>query len=506
MTRLFLPISILAFCAVHAQEPAYREKYRPQFHFSPPVNWTNDPNGLTYYKGQYHLFYQYNPYGNRWGHMSWGHAVSADLIHWKNLPVAIPEGNGTMIFSGSAVVDDYNSSGFPAEPGEKPMIAIYTGHFIPDANNPDNYLQSQQLAFSSDGGNVWTKYKNNPVLDQHKKDFRDPCVFWYAPQKKWIMAVVLPQQHIVQIYSSPNLINWTWQSDFGPAGDMGEIWECPSLVEVPVEGSKTEKKWVLLNSQQITMQYFVGEFDGTKFVNENPDKKIFRPDYGPDYYAGITYNHLPAGHPPILLGWANNWKYANDIPTFPWKSMMALPRELSLKKINGEWILCEKPVSAIYSLRENPWKASHLKVSGENSLSVHSRQCEIEVNWKPAKETVSGIYLARGKNQKLVIGYDEKEQSLFMDRQNANDTSFNKNFDELTGYATRMELKNNNLHLHIFFDHSVVEVFANDGCTVMTMQIFSEESNNGISLYSEGGSNLFDDIKVWNLKSAWLAK
>jgi len=503
MKHLTLSIMLMSTLASLAQNKQYTEKYRPGFHFTPAVNWTNDPNGLIYYKGKYHLFYQHNPFGNIWGHMSWGHAVSTDLVHWKHLPVAIPEEKGTMIFSGSAVIDEHNTSGLAVKSGDIPMIAIYTGHYIADSSHPDDYLQSQQLAYSVDGGQTWKKYKGNPILDQHKKDFRDPCVFWYAPQKKWVMAVVLPHEHIVQFYGSPNLINWKHLSDFGPAGDIKDIWECPSLLQVPVAGSKAKKKWVLFNSQQTTMQYFVGEFDGTKFISENPPADIYRPDYGPDYYAGITYNHLPADHAPVLLGWANNWSYANDIPTNPWKSMMSLPRQLSLKKINNAWILYQQPVAAIYKLRGQAWQESKLNVEKEDSLPVNSQQCEIEMEWQPAANTFSGIYLAAGKTNRLVIGYDAKEQKLFMNREEAGYSSFNKNFQRLSNYNTKISLKNKQLRLHIFFDKSIVEVFANDGETVMTMQIFPEEAYNGITLYTERGANLFKSVKIWEMQSAW---
>ena len=255
---------ILLFTALFssAQERPYTEQYRPRFHFTPARNWCNDPNGLVYANGVYHLFYQHNPFGNSWGHMSWGHASSKDLVHWKNLPLAIPEANGTMIFSGSAVVDENNTAGFFLPGKGIPIVAVYTGHQIADSSKPDHYLQTQQLAFSLDSGKTFSKYPNNPVLDLNAKDFRDPCVFWYAPHKKWVMAVVMPHEHVVQLYASKNLVNWTKLSEFGPAGDIKDIWECPSLLQVPIAGSDDKKKWVLFNSQQTTMQYFVGEFDG----------------------------------------------------------------------------------------------------------------------------------------------------------------------------------------------------------------------------------------------------
>jgi len=496
---------LLLFCSIisSAQDKQYSEKYRPQFHFTPPTNWTNDPNGLVYVNGKYHLFYQHNPYENFWGHMSWGHATSTDLVHWTNLPVAIPEGNGTMIFSGSAVVDENNTSGFATKKGVAPVVAIYTGHFIADTSNKEDYLQTQNIAYSLDGGNNWIKYKNNPVIDLHKKDFRDPCVFWYAPQKKWVMAVVFPHEHIVQFYGSPNLIKWDHLSDFGPAGDIKDIWECPSLVQVPIVNGNGKKKWVLFNSQQTTMQYFVGEFDGTKFINENPANEVYRPDYGPDFYAGITYNHLPKDQPPVLLGWANNWTYANNIPTKPWKSMMGMPRELSLKKINNAWILFQKPVPAVYKLRGENWEESKLKVDKDNLVPVNSRQCELEIEWQPAANTTSGILVAAGKSNKLVIGYDAKQQILFMDRKDAGDNSFSKKFADLSKYETKLLPKDKTVRLHIFFDQSVVEVFANGGEKVMTMQIFPEEAYNEIRLFSQGGSNLFQNVKIWKTASVW---
>ena len=310
---------VLVSSVIVAQDNLYKEKHRPQFHFSPAKNWTNDPNGLVYFAGEYHLFNQYNPYGNKWGHMSWGHAVSPDLVHWKHLPVAIPEKDSIMIFSGSAVIDKTNTSGFATKPGQVPMVAIYTAHIIANPSKPDDYRQEQHIAYSLDKGRTWTKYSGNPVLDIHKKDFRDPKVFRYEKDKKWIMAVVLPHEHKVQFYSSLNLKQWTYLSDFGPAGDIQNIWECPDLLQVPIENAGGKKKWVLINSQQTTMQYFVGDFDGKTFQNENPSEKIYRPDYGPDYYAAVTYN-LPTNQSPVLLGWANNWTYANDIPPSPGKA------------------------------------------------------------------------------------------------------------------------------------------------------------------------------------------
>ncbi len=488
---------------IPAQNNLYKEKYRPQFHFSPAKNWTNDPNGLVYFEGEYHLFYQYNPYGNKWGHMSWGHAVSKDLVHWEHLPLAIPEKDSIMIFSGSAVIDENNSSGFAKKPGQIPMVAIYTAHIIPDPSKPDDYRQEQHIAYSLDKGRTWTKYRGNPVLDIHKKDFRDPKVSWYEKDKKWVMAVVFPHEHIVKFYSSSNLKNWIYLSDFGPAGDTTNIWECPDLLQVPVSNEPGKRKWVLLNSQQTTMQYFVGEFDGKKFQNENPSQNIYRPDYGPDYYAAVTYNHLPISESPVLLGWANNWKYANDIPTFPWKSAMALSRTLSLKKVGNEWVLYQNPVVALKKLRTTAFELNNITVTNKKELPVKSQQLEMEVMFQASTNSISGVRLAVSKQNVLVIGYDAAHAKLFFDRSSCTNNSFNKNFAELSLHEMSLTSLNGKIKLHIFFDNSIVEVFANDGVAVMTAQIFPDENDNGVELFSKGRPTKFEYLKLWKMKSAW---
>lgn len=500
---MILLSALISFSSLQAQEKLYKEKYRPQFHFSPEKNWMNDPNGLVYLDGEYHLFFQYNPFGNRWGHMSWGHAVSTDLLHWRALPIALAEENKVMIFSGSAVVDEKNTSGFATKPGQVPMVAIYTGHYIPDSNNVEDYQQAQYIAYSLDKGRTWKKYTNNPVLDLQKKDFRDPKVFWYAPAKKWIMLTVLPQEHKVLFYSSPNLKQWTYLSEFGPAGDVNDIWECPDLVRVPVKKDSTQYKWVLINSQQTTMQYFIGEFDGVNFRNDNPEGKIYRPDYGPDYYAGVTYNHLPSKHAPVLLGWANNWKYAQDIPTYPWKSAMALPRELSVVNENNEWILLQKPAASLLSLRGKRTEWKDLDVKDLVRLPLKGQQLEIEAEFTPAPENTTAIRLAVGDSNMIVIGYNAAEQKLFVDRSGFNNKSFHPEYTSRSKYEAFLEPQKGKISLHIYFDKSIIEVFANDGRVVMTTEIFPGDNDNMVELSAENHKAKFSFIKVYELRSAW---
>ena len=274
-------LSFLAVAALFAAED-YREPFRPGYHFTPAKNWTNDPNGLVYYKGEYHIFYQHNPFGDKWGHMSWGHAVSPDMVHWKHLPVALAEENGVMIFSGSVVVDP-NTSGLCA--GADCLVAIYTGH--------TSTRQSQHIAVSNDRGRTWTKFSGNPVLDLQMKDFRDPKVLRVGAN--WVMVVALPDRHKVRFYRSANLKAWELLSEFGPEGSTGGAWECPDLFPL-------DDKWVLsvnLNpggpQGGSANQYFVGNFDGTRFVNANPPDKILWADYGADWYASTSFYGVPDG-------------------------------------------------------------------------------------------------------------------------------------------------------------------------------------------------------------------
>ncbi len=493
--KYFLFIGLLFSLMTNAQTKPYTEKYRPQFHFSPAVNWCNDPNGLVYNNGVYHLFYQHNPFGNVWGHMTWGHATSKDLINWKHLPIAIPEENGVMIFSGTCVVDKNNTSGF-GKNGKAPMVAVYTGHI-------ENVNQSQHIAHSLDDGVTWTKYANNPVLDLHKKDFRDPKIFWHPQKKYWVMALMLPVEHIMQLYASKNLKDWKHLSDFGPAGDTSGVWECPDLTQVPVEGMPGKKKWLLQTSQNATMQYFVGEFDGVKFTNENPADKIYRPDYGPDYYAAIAYNQLPANVLPTSIGWVNNWNYANDIPTTPWKSAMALPRTLSVKKENGEWILIQKPIAKTSSLRKKLFQSKNETVENKKVLPVKSRQFEMELTITPSAAAISGVKISVGENNYFEIGYNTAQQLFYIDRSKSGNTSFNENFKKMHRFEKTISLKNKKLQLHIYFDNSIAEIFVNNGEAVFTAQIFPEANDTGIELFSSGGKSECSNINLWQMKSVW---
>ncbi|MEN9411855.1 MAG: hypothetical protein RIQ92_292 [Actinomycetota bacterium] len=343
----------------HPTPSVFTNEFRPTFHFTPEANWINDPNGLLFYKGKYHLFYQYNPSGILWGNMSWGHSVSSDLQNWKHLPVAIPCTETTGIFSGSAVVDFSNTSGFGCIENP-PLVAIYTVH------QNDGSNQSQHIAYSLDEGVTWIKYADNPVLDLGMKDFRDPKVSWSSITNSWLMTVAKPLEYKISFFSSPDLKNWQHLSDFGPLGATGGCWECPDLF--PLLSPSGEEKWVLLVSLNpggiaggSGTQYFIGEWDGKIFTTDQEITKWI--DYGRDNYAGVTFYNAPDNRR-IFLAWMSNWDYASKLPSPIWRGSMTTPRELSIIEYNTELLLNVLPVPEL-----KPGNGESFKFNGnENAL------------------------------------------------------------------------------------------------------------------------------------------
>ena len=386
----------------------------------------NDPNGLLYYKGEYHLFFQHNPTENIWGNMSWGHAVSIDLYSWEELPVAIPCTKETGIFSGSAVIDYENTTGFGSK--ENPaMVAIYTEH------KNDGSSQAQCLAFSLDNGRTFTKYEGNPVLDLQTPDFRDPKVQWLDGQ--WLMTIALPDLHQISFYSSPNLKEWTHLSNFGPAAEIGGCWECPDLF-------KLGNKWVLIVSlnpggYQIGSgtQYFIGEWNGKEFIADDTQTRWL--DYGRDNYAGVTFNDAPESKR-IFLGWMSNWEYANKVPTDPWRSAMTLPRELLLE---GDCL-----VQKVLPNKQLP--TIKFSTSGGTVRISESADCYIEVG------------LANGK--------------IFMEASNTwyEDLKFHR--QEI---ATDVKI----VDFEIYIDRGSIELLADGGKVAITNLLFVETALNSVS-------------------------
>lgn len=467
-----------------------REKFRPTYHFSPLYGWMNDPNGMVYKDGEYHLFYQYNPYGSKWGNMSWGHAISQDLVNWKHLPVAIaPDALGT-IFSGSAVVDFDNTAGF----GAGAIIAIYT-------QNSDRQVQS--IAYSTDNGRTFTKYENNPVLTSEARDFRDPKVFWYESTKRWIMVLAVGQE--MQIFSSPNLKDWTFESRFGEGqGAHGGVWECPDLFELPVEGTN-DKKWVLLCNLNpggpfggSATQYFVGSFNGKEFVNESPSKTKWM-DWGKDHYATVTWSNAPAGRA-IALAWMSNWQYANDVPTRQYRSANSVPRDLSLYTSEGETYVKVTPSPELLKLRDKGSKKRAFKVDRtynlDKLLNDNSGTYEIEMTIKNKDADVIGFQLFNSKGEEVEMYYNLAEKTFTMDRTESGEVSFSKDFPAVTVAPVE---GGNEMKLRLFVDKSSIEAFGNDGRFAMTNLVFPSEPYNRISFYAKGGSCNVTSFTVYKL-------
>ncbi len=477
-----------------------QDRYRPLFHFTPEKNWINDPNGLVYHNGEYHLFYQYNPFGDTWGHMSWGHAISNNLLDWTHLPVALYEEDSIMIFSGSAVVDKDNTAGLCK--GEQCIFAIYTAH-----DHSRNKLQYQSIAYSSDNGRTWIKYAENPVLNLGMRDFRDPKVFWYVEARKWIMVVSHPLAYMVQFYQSENLVDWELTGEFGGGGDVSKIWECPDLLKVPIEGSD-DHKWVLIISSGSQyegftgMQYFIGEFDGKVFNTLQTGENPVWLDYGKDFYAAITYNNLPEGHPPVLIGWANNWAYANALPTSPWRGMMSIPRELSLAEVNGELKLIQKPVRSFYekvSRSELLTFSDHKIEEGDNLLKeVYASAFLLKMEFNDIDAEELGIEVFKDQHEKTIIGYNSKEMKLFIDRTLSGHVDFHQDFASID-YAS-YKLWDKSLKLEILVDQSIVEVFTGNGSVVISDQVFPNSNLNGMQLFVKGGTANLKNMELYRFK------
>lgn len=468
-----------------------REKFRPTYHFSPLYGWMNDPNGMVYKDGEYHLFYQHNPYGSKWGNMHWGHAISKDLINWEHRPDAItPDALGT-IFSGSAVVDTDNTAGF----GAGAIVAIYT-------QNSDRQVQS--IAYSTDNGRSFTKYENNPVLTSDARDFRDPKVFWHKETQRWIMLLAVGQE--MQIFSSSNLKDWAFESSFGEGqGAHGGVWECPDLFELPVDGTN-EKKWVLLCNLNpggpfggSATQYFVGTFNGKEFVNESPSKTKWM-DWGKDHYATVTWSDAPDNRR-IAIAWMSNWQYANDVPTSQYRSPNSVPRDLSLFTVDGETYLQSAPSPELLKLRDISKKRS-FKVNGtrtiKDMIAGNEGAYEIELTIENQHADVIGFRLYNDKGEEVDMQYDMKEKKFSMDRRKSGDVGFNENFPMLTW--TAIESGKDELKLRLFVDKSSVEAFGDGGRFVMTNQVFPSEPYTHIDFYSKGGAYKVDSFVIYKLK------
>ncbi|MBV8551234.1 MAG: glycoside hydrolase family 32 protein [Acidobacteriaceae bacterium] len=506
-----LLLVFIALWAQNATPPAYNQPYRPQFHFSPREYWTNDPNGVVHFEGEYHLFFQYNPLGDQWGHMSWGHAVSRDLVHWQQLPVALAEKNGVMIFTGSTVIDEHNTSGFCT--GGKPcMVAIYTGHTPESGARPA--LQTQNIAYSNDRGRTWKKYSGNPVLNLNMSDFRDPKVFWSQQSRRWVMGVSLPNDHKVRFYGSADLKRWTQISEFGPAGATDGQWECPELFELPIEGGGGATRWVLkvgLNPGALQggsgEQYFVGQFDGTKFQNDNPASLQLWTDYGKDCYCALTFNGLPRNQRAVMIGWMDNWQYAAQLPTSPWRGQMTFPRSLSLRKTAEGLRLVQEPYEGLKRLK-GPQSGTGLAAASfgdaqsfgnTDMLQTHTFLLHSEMKTGDAQQI--GWRLLADSSHYTLVGYDTQRHKLFVDRTHSGLTSFSKDFPATI--EAPLVLQGDTLSLDILVDRCSVEVFADGGQVTSTNLVFPPEGANGLETLAKGGRGGRISASMTEIRSIW---
>ncbi|KAJ5722656.1 Extracellular exo-inulinase inuE [Penicillium malachiteum] len=517
----------------------YTEVYRPQFHFSPEKNWMNDPCGLFYHEGVYHLYFQYNPGGITWGNMSWGHATSDDLTHWEEHPVALLAegypGNVTeMYYTGSAVVDTNNTSGFGTN-GETPIVAVYTSQYemtqtLPSGEEVLWDQESQSLAHSLDNGKTWKTYDaGNPVIeyppspyrDQYE-NFRDPFVFWHPESQKWVLVTSLAEIHRLVIWTSDNLKDWSVASEFGPVNAVGGVWECPNLFPLHVDDSETTQKWVLIvglnpggppGTVGSGDQYFIGDFNGTTFIPDSDSIYSANTtsnwlDWGPDYYASSAYNGLDAEHH-VQLGWMNNWQYGESIPTYPWRSAMAAPRRLSLKTINGKVTLIQAPHESWKSIQNqktdtHSWKSFEI---GMQSLGSIGKTLDINLSFSGIKETGSNkgefgiiVHATSNLTQQTRIGYDFEEGKMFVDRRKSGDVGFDGTFPRKYFAPSRLE-SDGSVNLRILVDWSSVEVF--NGESTLTAQVFSSEDATYGYIFSTEGSTQNVSLKISEVSSIW---
>ncbi|MDD6028021.1 MAG: glycoside hydrolase family 32 protein [Bacteroidales bacterium] len=454
------------------------EQYRPQIHYTPAKNWINDPNGMIYLDGTYHLYYQYNPQGNGWGNLSWGHATSTDMLHWEEQPVALQPDALGMIFSGSAVCDKDNTAGF----GANAIVALYTSA---------SAAQQQSIAYSHDGGKTFTTYEGNPVIKNNDDNLRDPKVFWHEESKKWIMSLAKGWAGGMEIWSSPDLKRWTKESEFilNLTGRPSFQWECPDLIPFEYNG---KRKWVLIVSVNPCgpvlgsgTMYFVGDFDGKHFTADDLDYPLWL-DYGMDNYAGVTWNNTGDRH--VLIGWMNNWQYADRVPCSPWRSAMTLPRELKLVEYNGTPHLTSAVIGEISGIADE-WNDVTSTFDAKDAYQLH---LELDLT------SNSNITLSNAQGEKFSVDINVSSKMLSVHRNSATGvTNFSPTFS-IPSINAPLNTSGNKLTLDFYVDRSSVELIASDGLTSVTNLVFPQTIYNSLSV-----TGTSYNAKVRNLRSVW---
>ncbi len=477
------------------------ELYRPNFHFTPKNAWMNDPNGMFYYNGYYHLYFQYYPDSNVWGPMHWGHAISTDMVTWTEKPIAIYPDEKGYIFSGSAVVDLENTSGFGSLKNP-PIVAMFTYHNPEKEKSGEPGVQSQGIAYSLDEGLTWTKYESNPVIEfPSLKDFRDPKITWDNIHKQWLMVLAAGDKTI--FYGSNNLKEWKMLSDFGKSiGAHGGVWECPDFFPMLI-GDSDEYKWVLLlsinpggpNGGSAT-QYFVGDFDGKTFVldesfsKDMDGQKGLWIDYGRDNYAGVTWSNISeTDGRKLFLGWMSNWQYANKVPTEKWRGSMTIPRELSLIKNNGHYRVTSQPVRELQNYVSKTIKKDILHIKDKKTVlvdksSVDLSSLDIRFTLKNLKKDVYTFSLSNSSNNSISFGINKKENYFFIDRKKSGNLSFSDAFAKQISKAPFTE-DFDKIDVRVIIDKTSIEVFYNNGKTVMTEIFFPEKPMQTFSVNKE---------------------
>lgn len=513
-----------AVCWEHIQltdtfDTSNTDYYRPIYHHTPLYGWMNDPNGMVYKDGEYHLYFQYNPYGSKWGNMHWGHSVSTDLVHWNHLKPAIARDTLGHIFSGSTVVDKDNTAGY----GANAMIALYT-------SASDEHGQIQCMAYSTDDGRTYTKYEKNPVLTPFDglKDFRDPKVFWYEPDKKWVMIVSADKE--MRFYTSQNLKDWEYMSAFGKGyGAQPNQFECPDFIQLPVDGNKNKMKWVMLvNINPGCMfggsatEYFVGDFDGKTFTCDTKPEVAKWLDYGKDHYAAVCISNT--GERIISIPWMSNWQYANVTPIRQYRGANGLPRELSLYTKDGQVYVATNVVKEVEALRKDTRSFDPIAVKGEYKLDEIVPQTdgayELEMDITPNASGVAGFDLMNAKGEIAKIYLDMKSRKLVMDRTASGLVAFGDKSEphakETDDHRKTMSINYQNdfalgtwaplslcegktYHLNVFVDKCSVEIFVDSGRIAMTNLVFPTEPYNTLRFYTEGGEAQVSNLKVYKL-------
>ena len=492
MKKAYLLLTLFFAVASVLGQTSLDEPYRPVYHFTPKAHWMNDPNGMVYYNGTYHLFFQHYPGGTTWGPMHWGHATSKDLVTWEEQPIALYPDPLGYIFSGSAVIDTKNTSGFGKD-GKPPMVAIFTHHDTAAEKARTGKHQHQSIAYSLDEGQTWTKYEGNPVIPNPGiVDFRDPKVMWFEKQQKWIMTLATKDR--ITFYSSPDLKNWKKESEFGEKlGAHGGVWECPDLFPLEHNG---KQHWVLFvsinpggpNGGSAT-QYFIGDFDGNKFsTNDTATRWV---DHGTDNYAGVTFSNT--GDRKIFMGWMSNWQYAERVPTKAWRSANTIARDLSLESVKGRLYLASKPVKELKSLEQEVETSNEkIKIKGKVDLDkyVGITQGTFRLDLSSNADTDLSIILSNNDGEELIIGFDQEKNQYFIDRSKSGEIDFEGGFGRVH-FAPR-NATGKNIKWTVYVDKASVELFADDGLTVMTDIFFPNSVMNKLYLQSDKGSRVKD--------------